>query len=208
MKNLALRFFVLILFIGCYIAVNGQTAEVKFNPAIDLNINPPPSPCVIQFDGIDAFSKKRRKETAPEILFTFTDEKLLPYFKEDDYMVCEGYISDLYNSGKYLILNIVVKSNNARQTYGHLKTDAMVVVKTVKGANITLFNINYDTGRFNDKTGKTTYTGHFRISSEDEKELVRCEIDKIRIIWSTGFEDYNVYNVNFFTNQLNCINQK
>ena len=46
----------------------------------------------------------------------------------------------------------------------------------------------------------------YYINKDDEKLLLSSELDKIKLNFVSGYEDYIIYNVDFFTRQLICIN--
>ena len=50
-------------------------------------------------------------------------------------------------------------------------------------------------------------TGWDKMASRMEKALKKGEVDRVRIIWDAGYEDYEVYNLDFFINQFKCLNK-
>ena len=39
-----------------------------------------------------------------------------------------------------------------------------------------------------------------------QREALKSELDKMRVVWRTGYEDYQIYHVDFLINQINCLN--
>ena len=57
----------------------------------------------------------------------------------------------------------------------------------------------------NDINNVYTFRGQYPISKGELKVLRRSEVDRARIVWKTGYEDYDILNVDFFINQFNCL---
>ena len=43
-------------------------------------------------------------------------------------------------------------------------------------------------------------------SYEEILPKLKSELDKMRIVWSTGYEDYDIHEVDFFMDQIRCLN--
>ncbi len=180
----------------------------SFDPKDDVMMYPPERKCEIAFDGVDDFSGKKRKEVTKKVLFAYTSDEMRPYFKGEDYMICEAYLSSLSGGYKFLTLEIQIASENAKLDYGIIEKGSLLTLKLMDNTNIQLFNNKTDVGIINELQNSVIYTSQYVISSGAEKILRKKEIDKIRIIWSSGYEDYEVYDLDFFVNQFNCLNEK
>jgi hypothetical protein len=55
--------------------------------------------------------------------------------------------------------------------------------------------------------GKTIYRTYFSMDKGELKKLQKSEVIKVRMLWSIGYEDYEVNELDFFINQLNCLEQ-
>ena len=64
----------------------------------------------------------------------------------------------------------------------------------------------YNTGDTNYNLNCTYYGSYIILSEEDRELLSTKEIEKIRMYWSKGYEDYDVNNPTLIMNQLNCLN--
>lgn len=176
-----------------------------FSPKDDVMRYPPPRKCNLTFDDIDEFSGKKRREVAKEGLFSHTAEEMRPFFKDRHYITCQAYLSSLSGGYTYLSLEIKIANENAQRDYGMIEKGSILNIKLLNNDNIKLFNNKTDVGVINELDRSVTYFAQYIISSGNEKSLRKSEIDKIRMIWSSGYEDYEVHNVDFFTNQLNCL---
>jgi len=180
----------------------------SFDPKDDVMMYPPERKCQIAFNGVDDFSGKKRKEVAKKVLFAYTSDEMRPYFKGQDYMSCEAYLSSLSGGYKYLTLEINIASEKAKLDYGIIEKGSVLNLKLMDNTNVQLFNNKTDVGILNELSSTVIYTAQYVISQGAEKILKKKEIDKIRIIWSSGYEDYEIYDLDFFVNQFKCLNEK
>lgn len=162
--------------------------------------------CEIIFDGYDSDIGSDRKEVKTQPFFSYTLDKMKPYFKTEDYLTCDANISKV---GKkyFLTLNIRIKSKDAKKTYGVLRANENIKIQMINSKSIYGKSINNDNGEIESYTGNTLYTGIFQLNKDDIKDLKKTYLDNVGIIWSSGYEEYNIYNVDFLTNQLECLNK-
>ena len=169
--------------------------------------NPPIPDCNLVFDEVDQFTGKKRKDVQRDVLFSYTDDEMRRYMKEEDYIVCEGNLTQI--EGGFLFLNLFfeINTNDAKRSFGELAKGSTVTVKLIDGSKVILANNQADFGVFNSLDRKHVYTGQYRINAGQEKKLKNGEVDFVRVIWETGYEDYEVYNLDFFKNQFRCLNK-
>ncbi len=164
--------------------------------------------CEFTFHGIDEFTNTPKKELREELFFSFTDARLKPYLKDRDYISCKGYLSSIAGGFRYLTLIYTIASKNANREYGYIKNGSLLNLKLLDGATVSLFTQTENQGLLDPKTGDTVYKVRYPIDYQKEKILARSGIDKVRVVWSSGYEDYEVFNIDFFANQLKCLNSK
>lgn len=164
--------------------------------------------CEFSFHGIDDFTNTMKKELKEELFFSYTDERLKPYLKESDYVSCQGYLTSISGGFRYLTLIFSIASKNASREYGYVKTGSLLNLKLLDGETVSLFTQSENQGILDPKTGCTTYKVRYPIDYQKEKLLLKSGVDKVRVVWSSGYEDYEVFNIDFFINQLNCLNNK
>ncbi len=81
----------------------------------------------------------------------------------------------------------------------------MVILKFIDGTTLTVSNLRNDDGTL-DPTGQVfTYRGQYALDPSVLKKLRKTELDKIRVSWSTGYEDYEVQNVDLLMRQAKCL---
>lgn len=176
-----------------------------YDPARDSRISPPPFPCTFTRKEVDKFTGKLRRELEPVLLFTHTPKDLRPFLRDREYITCRAYLADLSDGLLFLSLEFSIASNNAPAAFGGIPNGSIISILPMKGETIRLFNSKTDAGIFDSGKGVYVYRAQFQISGLQEKVLQSVEVDKIRVIWATGYEDYDVFDLDFFRNQINCL---
>lgn len=176
----------------------------SYNPAEDVMLNPPQRPCTVAADTRDAFSGERRREMGREELFRYTNPSLKPYFPDFEHIVCDASLSAANNN--YLLnLTFTIRDVNARRAFGSLPRNGVAIVKLLDGETYTLYNLRADEGQADKENKVFTYRGQYQVEPGMLKKLQKTLLDKIRIAWSTGYEDYEVQNVDLVARQLSCL---
>ncbi len=160
--------------------------------------------CEIIFNGHDKNLKKQRKETAPSFFFSYTHPKLKSYFKSKDYLDCEASIMTL-GAYQYLNIFITIASKDAKKNYGSVERGTMMRITLINGEVVYLNAANTDHGTLQPYTGHTNYKVSYELNADQLKNFEKNEIDKVGIIWSTGFEEYDIYEVDQLMNQIRCL---
>ena len=154
-------------------------------------------------------SNKSQKRIILEdaLLFTHTDPDLRPYFKDQELITCRGHLS-LIGGQSFLTLEFLIASPYAAKNFGPLQSGALLRLKLIDGSFINLRNLQTDRGSINSYTGHTRYLGQYVLERKAQRALRKKEVDKMRVLWGTGFEDYDIYELDFFIDQLACIAKK
>lgn len=185
---------------------NVNTKTFKARPAsMDVILNPPKAPCDMAFDAIDEFSGKRRRDVASRQFFAYTSDQLRPYMKGLDYISCQGYLSSISGGYNFLYLTFKIRSENAQREFGVLEKGSPLTVRFLDGSTVKLFNAKTDIGIPDPLERSVTYRAKYNIDSSAEKILRKNEVDKVRVVWGTGYEDYEVYELDFFIEQFDCL---
>lgn len=172
----------------------------------DKNVlkNPPEVECKIKQKGIDKRTRKERTEMESGYLFGYTHPNIESYFKEKDYLTCYAKLSKV-GGLYYLSFEVRIASIKANKTYGSLDKGSGIRVKLIDGEIINLYNISAATGLIEPLTGVTVYQTNYPMEKSEFKKLSKTELDKIGVIWSTGYEEYEIYEVDFLMNQAECL---
>lgn len=162
--------------------------------------------CEIASSKVDDFSRQKRIELSSNLLFTYTDPKLKPHLKTADYLTCLVSLSatHLY---KFLNLEMTFMSAAARKEYGAVMQGSLLMLRQVNGETINLNSANFDNGLVDPNANTTIYRVQYILPKDVIKKLMKTEIDKVRVVWSSGYEDYDVYHMRTIMEQLNCLQQ-
>jgi hypothetical protein len=186
------------------VAVKDKTYKA-YDPLKDTRVTPPRFPCDLAFNQVDKFTGKMRREMQPVVLFSHTPKELRAALRDREYIVCRGFLADLSDGLLFLSLEFSIASNNAPVAFGGIPGGSVLSFLLMNGETARLVNSKSDAGVFNAKTGLYTYRSQFQISGVNERILQSAEIDKMRVVWATGYEDYEVFELDFFRNQINCL---
>jgi hypothetical protein len=183
---------------------DSRPAIKTYDPAADVMRNPPPRPCVLTLDTRDAFSGELRRETDQEEIFRFTNPSLKTYFTDRDHIICRASLAS--NSGTYLLqLQFTINDVNAQRAFGNLPRNGVAILRLFDGETYTLYNLRADEGKASEDKKQFTFTGQYVVDPGMLKKLRKTLLDKIRIAWSTGYEDYDVHNVDFLQRHMDCL---
>jgi len=171
----------------------------------DVLFNPPSKECAFRYRGMDEFLGKEKVELEPQKFFFHTDPDLRQYMKGKEYIECSAGLATSTGGLTTLNIEVTIRSQNAQREFGGLQKGNPLTIKLVNGEIVKLLSVNSDTGTFDESTGLTTFRNQFLVQKGEEKSFLESEIDKIRLVWSNGYEDYDVYEVDFMMNQLNCL---
>lgn len=166
-----------------------------YDPADDVLRNPPQRPCALAVSTRDEFSGETYRETQRVELFRYTNavmKKILP--PDQPHILCEGALS----SGGSLVslhLHFRIQDANARRTFGSLGRNSVAILKFIDGTTFTLVNLRNDEGTFDPSGQSVSYRAQYALDASIVKKIRKNELDKIRVAWGTGYEDYEVQGV-------------
>ncbi|MBL0117534.1 MAG: hypothetical protein IPP89_00770 [Saprospiraceae bacterium] len=89
-----------------------------------------------------------------------------------------------------------------------MNSNTLMSVKMLNGETVTLFSNGSDVGQVDNNNNLTVYKANFPVTRENQKTLMNSLVDKIKIVWSTGYEEYSVTNIDFFSNQIRCLDNQ
>ncbi|MCB0679235.1 MAG: hypothetical protein KDC30_21200, partial [Saprospiraceae bacterium] len=100
-----------------------------------------------------------------------------------------------------------IYARDALTAFGGIPNNSVLTVRLLNGETVRLFSTKGDQGMLQPNTDTYVFRGQYRLSISQEKMLAEGEADKLRVVWGTGYEDYEVYNLDFFRDQFRCLNQ-
>ncbi len=163
-----------------------------------------PFDCRVRSDTVDEATLRRRIILEPGLLFTHTEPDLRPYFKNKELITCYGEISRI-DAYVYFTIEFQIASSHSQSNFGSLANGSLLRLKLLSGEYVSLYNIKADRGRIDPYSGNTIFTGQYALGKDEIRLLQSSELDKVRILWSTGYEDYDVYKIDFFKDRLACL---
>lgn len=130
-------------------------------------------------------------------LFTYTPENLKNYYKGN--FLLEVFPNQL--SKKMLELTFVFNSGDVAKSYGVIARGSMLKIDFIHGASIVLKAAKNIEPSIETYTGNTIYKAQYIVKSKDEyKKLKSSSLENIGVMWTSGFELYPVYNIDYFKN--------
>lgn len=182
-----------------------EAAYATYDPIKDTALNPPDYKCKLAFSGKDQFSNRQRLDLQPENLFFYTDERLSPYFQERDYLTASVYLSRLEGGYHFLTLIVNILSQNAPLEYGRVDQGSILSIKTLSKKTIKLQASKTATAQYDKQKNSFTYRLQYTISGSAKKILEDELVDRVRLTWSTGYEDYDIYEIDLLQRQFECL---
>lgn len=160
--------------------------------------------CTIAYQGKDEATGKNKKEVAAANFFNFTQPKLKPYFKADDFLSADAFVTKL---GKeyFLTVEIKLKSKDASKSYGSIDLNSELRLQYIDGEQSLLYSIVQDYGEIEPYSGHTLYKAVYPLTNDNIAYMNKKLLDTVGIMWSSGFEQYDIYQVDFLKMQMNCL---
>lgn len=135
---------------------------------------------------------------------SFTPVRLRSYLKDKSFMDINAAITKKGNQ-YFLNLEMIFKSKDAPKTYGYVAEGDLLRVEFVNGMRIALKSLTDSYGALEEYTGHAIYKTSYLLDKENLKYLENNPIDKVGILWSSGYEGYVVYEVDVLMKQINCL---
>jgi len=176
----------------------------RYNPARDVMLSPPTPPCSIASSSRDEFSGEVSRELSRAELFRFTNPALKNYLKGKAHVICEAALAST-GPNAMLILTFNINDPNARKAFGRLEKNSMASLKFLDGNVLELRNSVADDGVFALENETSIFSGQYPLTPEVFKKIRKSELDTIRILWSKGYDDYEVQQVDLLMRQAECL---
>jgi len=161
-------------------------------------------PCKVIQDGVDPQTGFYKKDIAYEKLFEYTPEELAGYYKERDFLTCYSSVGIL-DEKQYLYLKLIFDSKDASRAYGSIQKEQEIRITLIDGTQTQLKTAVHVNAKPDPKTKRVIYDGIFEMNGTNKKRLKNSELDQLEIIWTSGFESYEIFNVDLLMNQLKCL---
>lgn len=192
------------------------TMEPKFTPkgntpqiTRDLPDNNAGVPIMVQEDCLFQSAPSGNKDKPglalrPEVLLKYTPDVLRKYMGGQAYITGQAFIGTEPGL-TYLQLYLEFATEQALRQYGNLGK-SILLVRLINGKEVRLVVNRFDQGSADPELKKSTMSGVYYLDKSVERSLADTPVDRIRLVFATGYEEFVIYNVDFFTRQLACIN--
>ncbi len=160
------------------------------------------SDCAILRDEIKL--KKRILEIGATPIFTFTPTKLKSYFKEKELMQAQASFLKI-EKDYFLKLSIKLISKDASKSYGYVAKESMLNIDFITGKKEVLYALDSSPAQFENYTGHTLYHILYPVSQDILNIMTNVPLNTISMMWSSGYETYDIYDVDALMSQLKCI---
>jgi hypothetical protein len=160
--------------------------------------------CRYRTNEVDEFTGKKKLVLIEQDFINYTSEELKEYYKKKDYVQCKVYVAKI-DETKLAYFYWTLQTKEAYKYFGSIAQDSKIMVKFHDGETIELNFSKSDVGDTKYDYGYTTYRSYVILDEESIKLLKTKKIDKVRMYWSKGYQDYPVSNGNLFIDQLPCI---
>ena len=171
----------------------------------NLFINPPKASCKTAFDGYDENIRRRVKAMPSQKLFAHTDERLRLHLKGKEYLECKAYLSSIDGGFRILNLDFTFAYPNAREAYGFIEKGSILTLLFLNGDFINLQAGVLAKGQYDMQSEVLTYSVQYPVNPNQVVYLKKNELDRVRVYWSSGYEEYEVFELDFFMDQANCL---
>ncbi len=172
---------------------------------VDVILNPPKPPCRFIYEGPDPQTGQQRRDLEPNLFFNYTAKDLETHFKYNDLVTCEANLTALTGGYQFLNLEIAIASKNAPQLFGLFPAGSLADLTLLDGSVIRVLNQRQDSGNWQPSRNAYIYKCSFPLGKKEEKMLRESEIDKIKLRWSRAEEEFEVYELDFFIRQFQCL---
>lgn len=171
----------------------------------NLFINPPKASCKTAFDGYDENIRRRVTAMPSKKLFAHTDERLRLHLKGKEYLECKANLSSIDGGFRILNLDFTFAYPNAREAYGFIEKGSILTILFLNGDFINLQAGVLAKGQYDMQTEVLNYSVQYPINPNQIVYLKKNELDRVRVYWSSGYEEYEVFELDFFMDQSKCL---
>ena len=177
----------------------------RYVPTEDVMVKPPVRPCQIEFEGEDEFMGKRRKDHAAQVLFFYTPAPLTKNYPDSEYLTCKAALSVVSGGSMFLNLYFYIAVNDAGRLFGGFEKGSIINLKFLDGDNIAIINNRNDPGLYDPVSKTMMFRAQCNLGAAAQDKISSKSLDKIRVTWQTGYEDYDVFDVDSLMRQAKCI---
>lgn len=170
----------------------------------ESSLSKPDIPCGIAYERELVNNHSKRIDLEPQYFFSFSHPEIKNFFKEDN--LIKTYCQISKNEGVFsLNLNLVLSSSVAQKDYGIISNDSNLNIHFINGNYINLKCTKGSLGKVKEFQNSTVYALSYGLDKGHVKKLSKHDIDKVKVEWSSGVEEYEVFDVDAILDQMSCM---
>ena len=105
----------------------------------------------------------------------------------------------------FLKLYVKVISKDAAKNYGIVQRGNLLKITLISGKSINSNAIADAMPSIENYTGHNYYQILYPLTNDDINALEKTPLDTLGMMWSSGFESYDIYDVDVLMQQINCV---
>jgi|GEM_PF-557754 len=141
----------------------------------------------------------------PQLFFTHTDENLRPFLDGKEYLRATVQTSRDNRGNRYLNVRYTFANPNVLTSYGYLEQNSSLSLHLLNGRHLSLQAVRRAVGIIDHARREVNYDAVYRLPRGAAGELRGKALDYVRVFWSSGFEQYEVYQVDALRRLMECI---
>lgn len=187
--------------------ITRKSAEdyAQYDASKDVMLSPPDRPCAIEYEGKDEFMGRNRKDHSPQMLFFYTPEQLNSVYTNTEYLSCRAALSSVSGGSVFLNLYFDLATKDAGRLFGGFDKGSVIHLKFLDGDNFAIINNRNDPGIYDPASRTMVFRAQCNLGAGVQDKIASKPLDKIRVSWQTGYEDYEVFDVDLLIRQSKCI---
>jgi hypothetical protein len=174
-----------------------------YGPSVGRFPVPEPPPCA---SGLPATTFNGPIPTSyPSLFFTHTDENLRSFLDGKEYLRSTAWTSRDTRGDRFLHVKFTFANPNVITAYGFLAENSSLSLHLLNGRHISLQANQEAVGIIDHARREVNYNVAYRLPRGAAAELRNHALDYVRVFWSGGFEQYEVYQVDALRRLMECL---
>lgn len=141
----------------------------------------------------------------PSLFFTHTDENLRPFLDGKEYLRANAWTSRDERGDRYLHVRYTFANPNVITSYGYLAKNSSLSLHLLNGRHLSLQAAQQAVGIIDHGRREVNYDVTYLLPRGAAAELRNQALDYVRVFWSSGFEQYEVYQVEALRRLMECL---
>jgi hypothetical protein len=141
----------------------------------------------------------------PTLFFTHTDENLRPFLDGKEYLHANAWTSRDENGDRYLHVRYTFANPNVITSYGYLAKNSSLSLHLLNGRHLSLQAAQAAVGIIDHGRREVNYDVNYLLPRGAAAELRNQALDYVRVFWSSGFEQYEIYQVEVLRRLMECL---